>query len=76
MKIVKFKDDLYGIRKMDENGKYIYLNLDYHTKWHEHLSSEFNAYCKHKRLEIVVKIYEKILDIGTPLTFKEIYKRG
>lgn len=45
MRVVKFKDGTYGVRKTDYTNnsgeKYIYLNLHHFSKWHEHMSPEF-----------------------------------
>jgi hypothetical protein len=67
MKIVKFKDDSYGIRRFSwDRRSYEYLDLEDCVYW---WSSDYRykPYCRKATRQEVLIAYEKATDYGTPV---------
>ena len=70
MKIVKFKDGKYGIRKFDFLSK-SYKFLDPITLFWWPIDSIYINDCK-GGLKTVKKVYDRLTDIGTPIRKKKL----
>jgi len=69
MKIVKFEDGFYGIRKFSIfYFRYVYLDIKSRGGWWRPRKSEFflNS-CKNDDLEHVKKCFAMLKDKGTPI---------
>ena len=66
MKIVKFKDGRYGIRK-GIYPFYLFYNINNNDFWEKRKYSYFNNACKVNNLEMAKVYLDNLTDLGEPV---------